>query len=80
MAGLRAPETRSPCTPGSVSVTVELDRGGQVDADDLAVVHREDGGVALLEVVHRVAEVARSRRAAGRSVSLSMNTKSSPSR
>ena len=35
--GLRAPETRSPCMPGSVSVDGELDRGGQVDAEDLAV-------------------------------------------
>ena len=56
VAGLRAPDTRSPCTPGSVSVTSELDRGGELGADDLAVVHVQDGGVAFLQVVDGAAE------------------------
>ena len=55
VAGLRAPETRSPWTPGSVSATDELDRGGQVDADDLVVVELDDRLAALAQVVRRVA-------------------------
>src|SRR5262245_16975601 len=39
---------------------LELDRGRQVDADDLLVVHREDRGVAFLQVVDgRADRVAR---------------------
>ena len=34
----------------------ELDRGGQLDADDLALVHRQHRGVAFLEEVDRVAD------------------------
>ena len=56
VAGLRAPETRSPCRPGSVSVTVSSTAAGRSTPDDLVVVHLEDGGVALLEVLGGVAQ------------------------
>jgi hypothetical protein len=35
----------------------ELDRGGELGGDDRTLVHVQDGGVALLEVVDRAAEV-----------------------
>ena len=38
----------------------ELDRGGELDADDLVLVHGQDGGVALLEVVDRARRARRS--------------------
>ena len=41
---------------------VELDRGGQVDADDLVAVHLQHGGRAVDEVVGGVAERRRRRR------------------
>ena len=74
VAGLRAPETRSPWMPGSVSVTVELDRGREVDADDLVLVHRQDGGVAFLQVVDGVADRALAATCSWSYVSLSMKT------
>ena len=39
VAGLRAPDTRSPCTPGSVSVTLSSTAAGRSDADDLVAEH-----------------------------------------
>ena len=57
VAGLRAPDTRSPCTPGSVSVTVSSTAAGSSTPTTVAVVHGQDGGVAFLEVVDRAAEV-----------------------
>ena len=56
VAGLRAPDTRSPWMPGSVSVIVSSTDGGELDADDLVLVHREHGVRRLDEVVGGVAE------------------------
>ena len=44
VAGLRAPDTRSPWMPGSVSADGELDRSRQLEADDLVAVHHEQDG------------------------------------
>ena len=56
VAGLRAPDTRSPCTPGSVSAIVSSTDAGDLDADDLAVEERDLGDHALDQVVGGVAE------------------------
>ena len=56
VAGLRAPDTRSPCTPGSVSAMVSSTDGGDLDLHDLALEDGQVGGHLLDQVVGGVAE------------------------
>ena len=56
VAGLRAPDTRSPCTPGFGRGHRQLHGGRQVHAHDLVVVHLQHGAVALLHVLGGLAQ------------------------